>query len=92
MEGDQEFMNDDLDLTYGTQLSGGERDDTLSILFPELPRDYFKNKKNPLVPIRWRPKMCVKPYFRKRDLNMQGVEESTDRPKYTYEIGIKGTF
>ena len=93
MERNQEFMiNDNYDLTYEAWLSGEGSGDTLSILYPKIPGDYFKDKDNPLVPIRWKPRRSLMPYFIKRDLNKMGDDESINKPKYAYEIGIKGTF
>lgn len=86
------MTNDNYDLTYEAWLSGEGNGDALSILYPKIPGDYFRDKDNPLVPIRWIPRRRVVPYFIKRDLNNTGNEETLDKPKYTYEIGIKGTF
>lgn len=86
------MINDNYDLTYEAWLSGEGNGDALSILYPKTPGEYFKYKDNPLVPIRWKPRRSLMPYFIKRDLNRIGNNESVDKPKYTYEIGIKGTF
>ena len=93
MERNQECMtNDNYDLTYESWLSGEGNGDALSILYQKIPGDYFKGKDNPLVPIRWRPRRSLVPYLIKRDLNRMGNNESIDKPKYAYEIGIKWTF
>ena len=76
MEGSQERLS-------------GEGEIPLSVLYPPLPSDYFKDKGDVLVPIWPHHRRRVVPYIRRRDLN---ASEDGGKPVYAWEIGIKGTF
>lgn len=89
-----ETTSTDYDLTYESWLKKDDNGNKISVLFPELPKDYFKGKKSPLVPIKWLPrKRTVQPYVRSRDLNNDKDNWFEDnKPKRAWEIGIKIDF
>ena len=68
-----------------------------SLLYPELPKDYFKDKgevfekqKNSLQSIIERYENAkIKPYFSAVDLNNDDSNPYENKPKMGYEIGIK---
>ena len=90
MDGNQEQLSDFEDLSnlaYDSWIRGEGDDRSLSILFPELPRDYFRGKGSPLAPVRWKPRSTVTPFADVNDLN---CGEAKRKPAVV--IGIKGSF
>lgn len=71
-----------------------------SLLYPELPKDYFKNRvevfekpKNGLQSIIERYENAkIKPYFSAVDFNNDDSNPYENKPKMGYEIGIKFSF
>lgn len=77
-------------MTYQAWLDKENHAWNLSLLFPELPKDYFKDKKDAFGPTRKKP--SIVPYVSRVDLNNDPKLMECNEPRYAWEIGIKGTF
>lgn len=84
-------------LLKSKETSGINKDDIYSKLFPKLPEDYFKDKKDIFEKTeknifeRYRDAK-IKPYFSAVDFNNSKDEPYKNKPKVGYEIGIKISF
>ena len=84
-------------LLKSKETSGLNEDDIYSKLFPKLPEDYFKDKKDIFenteknIFERYRDAK-IKPYFYAVDFNNSEDEPYKNKPKVGYEIGIKISF
>lgn len=101
MDGEKSEMSvdNDEDLTLWGYYKKQDNSD-LSLLYPELPKDYFRDKgdvfekrKNPIEKvIDEYNNLPIKPYIKKRDLNNTDDAPGENKPVDAYEIGIRIDF